>query len=216
MAALVERARSFEILGLHERADADLAEAARQKPEDPRPWVTRGKLLAERGQGSAADLAYARAAGLAPGRLDPFLEAGWWVAGPYSEDMTRQEPPEVDPDPARLVLGGTRMPLRWKPASVTEDRYIALGSFSGQPASSVYALTHLASDRERTALLCLGGSDRTRVWMNGRVVFDSSERNTYRSGPEFLAPVTLLRRAEYAPGPGEPFVGRSFIATAIR
>jgi serine/threonine protein kinase/Tfp pilus assembly protein PilF len=191
IAGLVSRARTFETLGLHDRADADLAEAARQKPDDPRPWVMRGKLFAERGQGKAADAAYARAAQLAPGRLDPFLKAGWWIAGPYPEDMSQPQPPELDPDPSRTVAGVTSTPLRWRPAGVNEDRYVFLAPFAGRPAASVYALTHIASDRDRTALLCLSGRDRLHIWLNGRIVFDSTQSNTYRAGPEFLVPVSL-------------------------
>ena len=130
VAALVDRARAFEALGLRDRALADLAEAARRKPDDPRPWVARGRLLAERGDGPGADAAYARAAGLAPGRLDPFLEAGWWVVGPYAEDMNQPQPPEDDPDPSRPVAGEPGSPLRWKPAAVNEDRYLDLVPYS--------------------------------------------------------------------------------------
>jgi eukaryotic-like serine/threonine-protein kinase len=191
VAALMERARSFEALGLRERADADLAEAARRKPDDPRPWVMRGKLLAERGQGEAADSAYTRAAELAPGRLDPFLEAGWWIAGPYTEDMNQRQPPEEGPDPARAVAGETYKRLHWRPAAVNQDRFISLAPFAGRAATSVYALTHLFSIRERTAVLCLSGGERLRVWLNDRVVFDSTRPNTYRAGPEFIAPVSL-------------------------
>jgi len=191
VAALLDRARTFESLGVRDRADLDLAEAARRKPDDPRPWVARGKLLAERGLGSEADAAYARAALLAPGRLDPFLEAGWWVVGPYPEDMTRPQPPETNPDPARPGAGESGLPLRWKPASVNEDRYIDLGPYAGRPSSSVYAMTHLASDRERTALFCLDGGDRLRVWLNGCLVFEKDQPHTNRPGPDFLVPATL-------------------------
>ena len=191
VAALIDRARAFETLGLRDRADADLAEAARRKPDDPRPWVARGRLLAERGNGPGADEAYTRAARLGPGRLDPFLEAGWWVAGPYPDDMNQPQPPEEHPDPARPVAGETGTPMRWKPACVNEDRFLQLGLYSERPRSSVYAMTHLASDRERTAMLCLGGGDRVRVWLNGRLVFDGDQPHTYHLGPEFLAPVTL-------------------------
>jgi len=191
VAALLERARTFETLGVRDRADLDLAEAARRKPDDPLPWVARGKLLAERGLGSEADAAYARAALLAPGRLDPFLEAGWWVVGPYPEDMTRPQPPETNPDPARPGAGESGSLLRWKPTSLDEYRYIHLGLDAGRPNSSVYTLTHVASDRERTALVCLGGGERIRVWLNGRLVFEGDQPRTYHPGPEFLVPVTL-------------------------
>ena len=192
VAALIERASVFQGLGLNERADADLALATAHKPDDPRPWVMKGRLLAARGQGSAADEAYVRAAALAPGRLDPFLEAGWWVVGPYVDDMSRPQPPEVDPDPSRPTLGESGAPARWKPAAVNQDRFVQLGAYAGRPASSVYALTYIATDHERTALLCLNGGVQLRVWMNGRLVFDSSQSNSYRPGPEFLVPVALF------------------------
>jgi eukaryotic-like serine/threonine-protein kinase len=190
-AALTDRARAFESLGIRDRALADLAEAARRSPKDPRPWVERGKLLCERGQGLEADAAYTRAAELAPGRLDPFLEAGWWFVGPYPEDMNLPQPPELDPDPARPVAGEAGVSLNWKPAIVNEDRNLLIGHLAGRPNSSVYALTHVASDRERTTVLCLAGRERVRLWLNGRLVYDDDRPHTYRPGPEVLVPITL-------------------------
>jgi tetratricopeptide (TPR) repeat protein len=191
VAALMDRARTFEALGARDRADLDLALAARRKPRDPRPLIARGRLLAERGDVSGADAAYDSAAALAPGRLDPFLAAGWWTAGPYPEDMALPQPPEVNLDPSRAVPGESRFPLRWKPADVNEDRFIYLATLAGRPSSSVYALTHIAADRGRTAMLCLSGNSRIRVWLNGRVVFDPDQVHRYHPGPEFLVPVTL-------------------------
>jgi hypothetical protein len=83
------------------------------------------------------------------------------------------------------------VPSVWKPAAVNQDRVVNLGAFAGRPASSVYALTHLASHHERTASLCVSGRDQLRVWMNGRLVFDSPQSNTFRHGPEFRVPVAL-------------------------
>jgi serine/threonine protein kinase/Flp pilus assembly protein TadD len=191
VAALVDRARAFETLGARDRADTDLAEAARRDPQDPRPWVARGKLLAERGLGFQADAAYMRAAELAPGRFDPFVELGYWVAGPYPEEMNRPWPPEANPDPARPVASETGSFRPWKPACVNEDRFLYLGAFAGRPRTSVYTLAHVASTRDRTALLCLGGGERLRLWLNGRVVFDTARPHTYRNGAEYLVPVTL-------------------------
>ena len=191
LAALIDRAHTMETLGLKDRADLDLAEAARRMPLDPRPWVARGKLLSERGQSSEADTAYARAAALAPERLDPFLAAPWWVAGPYSADMAWAQPPEQDHDPARRARNPSASSVEWKPAFVSTDRTLRLGRFAGQPPSSVYAMTHLGSTRERTALICLGFEGRARVWLNDRVVFDSDQQQTRRYGLDYLVPVTL-------------------------
>jgi serine/threonine protein kinase len=191
VAALINRAWTFELLDLPKRADLDLAEAARRKPHDPRPWVVKGKLLAQRGRGAEADAAYSRAAELASDRLDPFLEAGWWVAGPYRDDMNWSEPPEQQSDPAQPLSGERGQPLRWAPGLVNEDRFLPLLRHAGRSSSSMYAMTHLFSDRERTALLCLHGEDRVRIWLNGLRVFDSQEPHTYRYGSEFLLPITL-------------------------
>ena len=74
---------------------------------------------------------------------------------------------------------------------VNEDRFLRL-DFAARPASSsLYALTHLASDRDRTALLCVNASSHFRLWLNGRLVFDSDKPHIYHFGPESLAPVTL-------------------------
>ncbi len=191
VAALTDRARTLETLGENDRALADLSEAARRRPDDPRPWVVRGKLLAEHGADSEADAAYGRAAALAPGRLDPFIEAGWWLAGPYREDITNSESPEADPHPAKPVRSAAGSLQRWQPVPVNEDRFLRLDFAARPPSSSLYALTHLVSDRERTALLCMNASGRFRVWLNGRVVFDSDKPHIYHFGPEHFAPITL-------------------------
>ena len=105
--------------------------------------------------------------------------------------MSQPQPPEEGPDPSRAVAGESHTPLRWRPAAVNQDRFVSLAPFAGRAATSVYALTHLVSNRERTAVLCLSGGERLRVWLNDRVVFDSTQPNTYRAGPEFIVPVSL-------------------------
>ena len=195
VAALLERAKTFETLGLRDRADADLAEAARLEPTNPLPWASRGRLLAARGDGSAADEAYARAAALAPNRLDPFLEAGWWIAGPYSSDMSLSQPPESDPDPSRPIWGDAPFPVPWKPVATKRNRLINFSPIADQPKSSIYALAHLFSETERTALVFIARYSAVRLWLNGRVVFDSNRPHTYRRGPDTTVPVTLRRGA---------------------
>ena len=124
--ALIDRAWIFEGLGLPDRSMADLALAARLRTDDPRPWVAKGRLLAARGLQSEADQAYARAAAIAPGRLDPFLEAPWWVVIRYPAPINWQGRPEEDHDPSRLVIAESGARQRWKPANVTPDRSIRL------------------------------------------------------------------------------------------
>ena len=68
-AALLERARTFENLGLFDRALADFDEAIHADKNDPRPWIARGRLFARRGDGSAADEAFSRTSALAQAGL---------------------------------------------------------------------------------------------------------------------------------------------------
>ena len=189
--ALIDRAWTFENLGLRDRSMADLALASRRRPDDPRPWVTKGRLLAARGLQSEADQAYARAAELAPGRLDPFLAAPWWVVGPYPVDMNRQSRPEEDHDPSHTVTAESGLPLRWKPAFVTSERGINLAPLAGVANSSVYALSHLYSASERTALFSLNYSGTVRVWLNGRVIFDTERQPADLPGLDRVFPAAL-------------------------
>jgi tetratricopeptide (TPR) repeat protein len=190
--SLCKRAAALEMLGLRARADADLDAAARAAPDDPRAWVARGRLLAERGDQAAADVAYAHAVQLAHGRLDPFLAAGWWVVGPYPESFDSfTYSLETSSDPSQPVPGEQGRPGRWRRVLVNEDHYANLAPLAGRPSASLFAMTHLASDRERTALLCVGFQNRAAVWFNGRLVFNPEQQPTYHFGPEWLLPVTL-------------------------
>jgi eukaryotic-like serine/threonine-protein kinase len=186
--AIIDRAWTFEGLGLRVRSMADLALAARRRTDDPRPWVAKGRLLAARGLQSEADEAYARAAAIAPGRLDPFLEAPWWVVAHYPGQMNWQSRPEEDHDPFRSVMAESGAPQRWKPANVTPDRGIRLARLAGEGNSSVYALAHLYSATDRTALFCLSVSGTARVWLNGRVIFDPDGPSTDVLGLDHIFP----------------------------
>ena len=125
----VSRARIFAMLGRKDRMAADLAKASgkwnpstrRQwvpkparifgarsvqprKPIDPQPWIEAGRMLVEIGEQQQADAAYAHAAKLGEGELDRFLQGGWWVAGPYPEQIDLPCPPEFAADPAKPVV----------------------------------------------------------------------------------------------------------------
>ena len=71
--------------------------------DDPLPWIHCGRWYAERGQHEKADADFVKAASLTPNELNKFLEAGWWVVGPYPAELKEFCPPELDPDPSRPV-----------------------------------------------------------------------------------------------------------------
>ena len=127
------------------------------------------------GRAPASRRGFARASALGKGELDQFLEAGWWVAGPYPEPFDRARPPEIDPDPSRPVASvDERRALTWQavPATPNTGR-IEMGTLAaGNPNVSSYALTYVQADRDRTASLLLRTGSDARLWVNGRLAFD--------------------------------------------
>ncbi|MGH7221823.1 MAG: tetratricopeptide repeat protein, partial [Gemmataceae bacterium] len=110
---------------------------------------------------------------LKPDELDRFVQAGWWVVGPYPEHLPLSCPPEKTPDPSRPVaaLGRTEF-LRWQSAPTDPAGAVHLRLIFNADHISVYALTYVYAPEERTATLLAGGDDRLRVWLNGRLVHE--------------------------------------------
>ncbi|HTU21266.1 MAG TPA: protein kinase [Gemmataceae bacterium] len=136
-------------------------------------WLLLARDYAERGQNDKADASFAKAATLKPDELDRFIQAGWWVVGPYPKDLQLPCPPEKDPDPSRPVAAvGSAELLRWQPAPTEPDGQVKLRPIFNADHISVYALTYVYSLEERTATLLAGGDDRIRVWLNGRLVHE--------------------------------------------
>jgi tetratricopeptide (TPR) repeat protein/serine/threonine protein kinase len=158
--------------------------------EDPMAWIHRGRWYAERGEHEQADADFAKAASLTPHELYKFLEAGWWVVGPYPPTLKEFCPPEIDPDPSQPVYvidprtGLSDQPVRWRQA--------AAGTLGGleeaHSGASAYALAYVYSPDERTALMRLGGSKPMRIWCNGESVFAADQA---RSGGDTRIPIAL-------------------------
>jgi tetratricopeptide (TPR) repeat protein len=198
------RGRLFAQLGKRDRAEADFARALALRPNDPQQWIARGRYFAETGQGQKADADFAKAATLAPDELHRFIEAGWWVVGPYPEDLRLPCPPEKDPDPSRPVAAvgktrgsgapaGTAVPqaLNWRYAPTGEFGRVDLGPlFNNAEHISAYALTYVTSPEERSAMLLVGGGEAVRVWLNGRLVHENTHPDWW-PGNLSQEPVTL-------------------------
>jgi len=198
------RSRVFSALRAFKWAEADIVQATKLKPKDPMPWIAAGRFFAERGKHAQADAAFTKAATLSrrPGPeaqddeigLNRFIEGGWWVVGPYPEELRLSCAPEKDPDPSRPVASadgsGT---LNWRRASngdwhtaysdiglkswrlsprALDRSFLDLRSIFDVDNRSVYALTYIYSPRETTATLIVGGDDRVRLWLNGKLVHE--------------------------------------------
>ena len=168
------RSQIFARFGYKDRMADDLLQAQQLKGDDPKTWVETGRMLAERGEHPQADAAFARASVVGKGELNRFLEAGWWVVGPYPEQLDERCPPESNPDPSRPVSAiGDKRELKWQSVS-TAPHYGNINlpaQLGGQSKASSYALAYVYADRDRTDALHLWPKNDARVWVNGRLVF---------------------------------------------
>jgi tetratricopeptide (TPR) repeat protein len=174
------RSMALARLGRTDRAAADFAEALKRPPTDPRLWIEYGRFLAERGERARAEEMFAKAAALRPNDYNPFLDAGWWMVGPYPTNLAIANPPERTPDPSQPVLTATtKDEYRWRLAPVLPDGLVDVAATisSGAlvdvtpTAYSAYALTYVYAPTEVTTVLNVDTANRPRVWLNGRLVY---------------------------------------------
>ncbi len=173
-------------------------------PADPeqaaRRLIDLGRREAEAGRGKEADADFARAAALRPDDPQLFLDAGWWVVGPYPEDLATTFPPEVDPDPSRPVAeftpagGGSVPPLRWRPVATGARGLVDFaGVFEPSEHISAYALADVWSTTRRDAVLLIGSDDLSRVWLNGELVHEFRSPDNTATTPDAFRVTVRLR-----------------------
>jgi serine/threonine protein kinase/tetratricopeptide (TPR) repeat protein len=188
------RSRLFAKLGWTDRAVADLAHAQSLKSNDPRHWIETGRVLAELGNAGKADVAFQKAATLGKGELNQFLEAGWWAVGPYPEEIQRMCPPEFQADPSKPVAAIDRLgELKW--TSVSTDApsgRVVLDSVTANAGKgTVYAMTFVYAEKNRTASLKVRATSDLRVWVNGQIVLDGFAAWGIGGGADVHVPVAL-------------------------
>ena len=171
-------AKARELSGAGKRSDALLEydKAVAKRPSDPRLLIERGRLLATLGQAQIATVDFANAAKLAPDVPQLFLDAPWWVAGPYPPDYRQagalENASATDPSQPGPRLGNTT--IRWHeiaPGMLGHVNFYEL--FKAEDALA-YAMTVVYSARPHEAVLLIGADDTARIWLNGREVFLSN------------------------------------------
>lgn len=183
MDLVLKRARDYVRLDQPKKAETAFQAAVASRPNDPAVWLARRRAFAELGWRERADADFAKAAALTPDELDRFPQAGWWVVGPYPENLKLPCPPEKDPDPSRPVAAlGSAAELHWRPAPTEPDGKVDLRAIFNAEHNSAYALTYVYSPEERTATLMVGGDDRVRVWLNGSLVHETNRANGWAWG----------------------------------
>ena len=111
----LSHARELSSAGKGVDALAEYRKAIADRPDNPWLLVERGQLLAKLGRFSEADTDFTRAARLAPDNPQVFLDAGWWIAGPYAADLKTTTPieSESNPDPSRPPPPAVNEPRVW-------------------------------------------------------------------------------------------------------
>jgi tetratricopeptide (TPR) repeat protein len=171
---VVARARVFIQIGQHARAEADFNKAVALSPKKARPWIERARYCAERGRDKQAEADYTRAAAVTD-NFNRFIETGWWVVGPYPEELELPCPPENNPHPFKRVAGivdgiGT---AAWKPVAPGDMGQVdLLPVCNNRDHRSAYALTYVYAAKESTATLLVNADDHVRIWLNGSFVYE--------------------------------------------
>jgi tetratricopeptide (TPR) repeat protein len=174
--AWVERARWYAARKVPERAAAAWQRVCDLAGDDPLPWIHLGRWYAECGEQEKADADFAKAASLTRNELNKFLEAGWWMIGPYSANLDEFCPPELDADPSKPMYvmdpqtGLSDAPVKWRNVATGRLGEVRLADAVAGSNGSAYALAHIYSPDERTALLRVARAKGIRIWCNGRLV----------------------------------------------
>jgi WD40 repeat protein/serine/threonine protein kinase len=120
---------------------------------------------------------------------------GYWVAGPYSDDVRASFSPEHIVDPGQHLNGtsvvGPKALLNWKIVPVSGSGFLDLGKlFDHAEHISAYALLRIYSPHPRKVACLMGQDDTARVWINGWQVYENLVEGS--ASPDFEAyPVHL-------------------------
>ena len=98
-----------------------------------------------------------------------------WITGPFSRSISRTEPFEKNPDPAKLAVSSSGKLLQWKLINARADGLIQLAGPAAAKKSSAYILALMQSDRDREAVLWLDHSSALRLLVNSETVYSSRD-----------------------------------------
>jgi tetratricopeptide (TPR) repeat protein len=143
--------------------------------------LRRARALAEAGYRARAEADYREALAMPGIPKEAAINGDWWVAGPYPDDFQALDPPDPAVDPSRPA-GSPPAGRRWRPAPVSADGHLDLGSiFGGAEHISGYVLAAAYSPARHKAALLVGSDDGVRAWINGKLVVEDG--GEHRASP---------------------------------
>jgi WD40 repeat protein len=107
-----------------------------------------------------------------------WLTLGYWVVGPYPDNLDAGYGPEIDPDTGHPAPGpggeGSPALIGWRPADLHASGFIDFGQlFDHAEHISAYAVLRIYSPHPQAVAILLGSDDQNRVWLNGKRIHDS-------------------------------------------
>jgi WD40 repeat protein/tetratricopeptide (TPR) repeat protein len=199
---LVHRAWAQKLLGRADRAvrDTEQALALLNGRLDAGPPAAgdlrkRAQTLSARGQWDQAGADLQKYFALSKDDSPRWFQTGWWVAGPYPEDFAIPAAPERTPNPFQplpaVEAPAPAGPRAWRAAELGVGGFLDLGDlFDKAEHISAFALTRVYSPDPRHVAVLLGSDDGVRLWLNGRLVFETAEGRMVSPGEEAVS-VTL-------------------------
>ncbi len=180
----ISKARQLSKAGKRSEALPEYDKAVANRPSDPRLLIERGRLLATLGQAEKAAADFENAANLAPESPQFFLDAPWWVAGPYPPDYSQagalENATATDPSQPAPPLGTTT--IRWHDIAPHQQGSVNFEElFKTEGVVIAYAMTIVYSAHPREAVLLIGTDDTAHIWLNGREVFLSKSSSAWDS-----------------------------------
>jgi WD40 repeat protein len=183
---------------LVERAPQYLPQLDRRLAADPRnanDWHLRAEIDSRRDDWQEATTDAQHYLSLTPDQR--WLTIGYWVVGPYPEDLNSSFAPERDSDPGHAALGsgGDESPeyIGWRWAPLTVSGYVNFGEmFEHAEHISAYALLRVYSPKPQRVAILLGADDQNRVWLNGKRIHESLRKGP--AVPDFEAAPGALQQ----------------------
>jgi hypothetical protein len=146
-------------------------------PKDSTNWRIRAEIHAGMKDWSAAEEDLRKYLALRP--TERWCIMGFWVVGPYPEDLHAHYSPENNPDP------GTHVPaldtvepaqtfLNWQRVPLNSAGFVNFSPLFGNAEHiSAYALLKVYCPKEAKVAILLGSDDQVRLWLNGSQIHEN-------------------------------------------
>ena len=176
-----------------------LNDRVKQGIATPDDMQLRGQILARQGRWDEAAADFESAAELLGPEAPSWFETDTWVVGPYPDDLSAAYPPEHRTDPLQTVPGVAQDgesqadEFRWRVSKSSFEAGLDFGEFFDHAEHvSGYALARVYTPVEYDTGILLSFDDAMRLWLNGKLAFESQgERNESSEGGS--VPVVLRK-----------------------